>query len=155
MAHTLKGELAGGGLKIAIVVSRFNAFVTERLLSGALDTLSRHGVSDEDISVAWAPGAFELPLVARKFATSGSDAVICLGALIRGNTPHFDYISSCASSGISRVSLETGIPVIFGVLTCDTVEQAIDRAGAKAGNKGSDAAVAAIEMANLLRAIGE
>lgn len=153
MARTWEGKLTGDGLKIAIAVSRFNAFITEKLLSGALDTLKRHGVSEEDIAVAWTPGAFELPLVARTLARGGSDAVICLGALIRGGTPHFDYICSAASSGIASASLETGVPVIFGVLTCDTTEQALERAGVKAGNKGADAAVAAIEMANLMRAI--
>ncbi len=151
MPKVWEGKLTGDGLKIAIVVSRFNTFITEKLLEGALDTLRRHGVADGDVAVAWVPGAFELPLVAKKLASSGFDAVVCLGALIRGSTPHFDYISSTTASAIAAAGMDSGVPVIFGVLTCETIEQAIERAGTKAGNKGSDAAMAAIEMANLLQ----
>lgn len=155
MAKIFQGNLIGTGLKIGIVNSRFNEFITSKLLSGALDALSRHGVNDEDIEVAWVPGAFEIPLVADKMASSGKyDAVICLGAVIRGATPHFDYVAAEVSKGIANVSLKTGMPVIFGVITTDNIEQAIERAGTKVGNKGVDAAEAAIEMANLFRSIG-
>ena len=149
---TYEGKLIAEGLKFAIVVGRFNEFIGGKLLSGALDAFNRHGVEASDVEIAWVPGAFEMPLVAKKLAKSQKyDGVICLGAVIRGDTPHFDYVSSEVSKGVASVSLETEIPVIFGVLTTDTLEQAIDRAGAKSGNKGSEAAVTAIEMANLLR----
>jgi 6,7-dimethyl-8-ribityllumazine synthase len=147
-----EGKLVAEGLKFGIIVGRFNEFIGGKLLTGALDGLKRHGVEENDIEIAWVPGAFEIPLTAKKMAKSQKyDAVICLGAVIRGATPHFDYVSNEVSKGIASVSLETEIPVIFGVLTTDTIEQAIERAGTKAGNKGYDAAVTAIEMANLLR----
>ena len=147
-----EGKLVAEGLKIGIIVGRFNEFIGGKLLSGALDSLKRHGVEESEIEIAWVPGAFEIPLVAKKMAKSKKyDAVICLGAVIRGSTPHFDYVSSEVTKGIASVSLETEVPVIFGVLTTDTIEQAIERAGTKAGNKGYDAAVTAIEMANLLK----
>ena len=150
----LEGKLLAEGLKVAIVVARFNEFITNKLLSGAEDTLIRHGCKDTDITVVWVPGAFEIPLTAKKMVkTQKYDAVICLGAVIRGSTPHFDYVSSEVTKGVASVSLETEVPVIFGVLTTDTIEQAIERAGTKAGNKGYDAAVTAIEMANLLKQI--
>jgi len=148
------GKLLGEGLKFAVVVSRFNDFITSKLLEGAQDTLSRHGVRDEDIDIAWTPGSFEIPLIAKKMAESGRyDAVVCLGAVIRGGTPHFDYIAAEVSKGIAKVGLDTGLPVILGVVTADTLEQAIERAGTKAGNYGSQAALHAIEMANLGKAI--
>ena len=148
------GKLLGEGLKFGVVVSRFNDFITGKLLEGAQDALSRHGVKEEDIDIAWAPGSFEIPLVAKKMAESGRyDAVICLGAVIRGGTPHFDYIAAEVSKGIAKVGLDTGLPVILGVITADTLEQAIERAGTKSGNYGSQAAVHAIEMANLGKAI--
>lgn len=148
---TYEGKLIAKGLKFAIVVGRFNEFIGSKLLSGAIDTFKRHGVEEKDTHIVWVPGAFEIPLVAKKIAKSKKyDGVICLGAVIRGATPHFDYVSSEVSKGIAHVSLETEVPVIFGVLTTDTIEQAIERAGTKAGNKGSEAAVTAIEMANLL-----
>ena len=154
MAKVYQGNLIGTGLKIGIVASRFNEFITSKLLGGALDTLSRHGVKDEDMEIVWVPGSFEVPLAAQKMASSGKyDAVICLGAVIRGSTPHFDYVAAEVSKGIATVSLKTGLPVIFGVITTDNIEQAIERAGTKSGNKGADAAVSAIEMANLLKAI--
>ena len=138
--------------KVAIVVGRFNEFIGSKLLEGAKDALVRHGASEDDITVAWVPGAFEIPLVAKKLASSNNyDAVICLGAVIRGATPHFDVVASEVSKGVANVSLETGVPVIFGVLTTDTIEQAIERAGTKAGNKGFEAGVTAIEMINLLK----
>ena len=138
--------------RVAIVVGRFNEFIGSKLLEGAKDALIRHGASEEDITVAWVPGAFEIPLVAKKLASSNNyDAVICLGAVIRGATPHFDVVASEVSKGVANVSLETGVPVIFGVLTTDTIEQAIERAGTKAGNKGFEAGVTAIEMINLLK----
>ena len=149
---TFEGKLIGRDLKIAIVVSRFNEFITSKLLSGALDTLKRHEVADENISVAWVPGAFEIPLIAKKLAsTKNFDAVICLGAVIRGSTTHYDYVCNEVSKGIAQVSLQTEIPTIFGIVTTENIQQAVERAGTKAGNKGSDAAVSAIEMANLLR----
>lgn len=152
MGNTFQGELHGAGLRIAVVVSRFNEVVTSRLLAGARSALERHGVHEDDVDVAWAPGAFELPIVARKLAEGHRyDAVVCLGAVIRGETPHFEYVAREAARGIADVSRDTGVPAIFGVLTTDTLEQALDRAGGKAGNKGHDAAVNAIEMANLLR----
>ena len=152
MSTTYEGKLLGEGLRFGIVASRFNELIVSRLLSGALDALQRHGVSEDEIETAWVPGGFELPLVAKKMAESGKyDAVICLGAIIRGATPHFEYVAAEASKGIAQVSLATGLQVIYGVITADTIEQAVERAGTKAGNKGSDAAMSAIEMANLLR----
>ncbi len=152
MTRTFSGRMDGTGLRVGIVVARFNEFVTRPLLDGTLDTLRRHGVADGDIDVAWVPGSFEIPLVARRMAAGGRyDAVICLGAVIRGQTPHFEYVAANMASGIARAGYESGVPVIFGVLTTNTVEEAVDRAGAKAGNKGRDAALAAIEMADLLR----
>ncbi len=149
-----EGALLGTGLRFGVVVSRFNEFISRKLLDGALDALSRHGVAPEDIEVAWVPGAFEIPLVARRMAASGGyHAVICLGAVIRGATPHFEYVAAEVTKGIAQVGLETGVPVLFGVLTTDSIEQAIERAGTKGGNKGFDAALAAIEMANLLRSL--
>ncbi len=152
MGKTFEGMLSGQGLKFAIVVARFNELVTERLLEGARDALRRHGVADDAVDVARVPGAFEIPLVAKTLAQKGRyDAVICLGTVIRGATPHFDYVASNVASGIAQAALETKIPILFGVLTTDTIEQAVERAGTKAGNKGFDTAVAAIEMANLMR----
>lgn len=149
---TYEGKLIGQGLRFGIITGRFNEFISGKLLSGALDTLIRHGVGENCIEAAWVPGAFEIPLAAQKMTASGKfDAVICLGAVIRGSTPHFDYVASEVSKGIAKVSMDSGIPVIFGVLTTDTIEQAIERAGTKAGNKGSEAAVTAIEMANLMK----
>lgn len=154
MGKRYVGKLLGEGLKFGITVSRFNDFITGKLLEGAQDTLSRHGVKDEDVDVAWTPGSFEIPLIARKMAESGRyDAVICLGAVIRGGTPHFDYIAAEVSKGIAKVGLDTGLPVILGVITADTLEQAVERAGTKAGNYGSQAALHAIEMANLSKSI--
>lgn len=147
-----EGKLIAQGLKFGIIVGRFNEFISSKLLSGALDGLKRHGVNEGDIEVTWVPGSFEIPLIAKKMAKSKKyDAVICLGAVIRGATPHFDYVASEVSKGIAKVSLDTEIPVIFGVLTTDTIEQAIERSGTKAGNKGYEAALTAIEMANLLK----
>lgn len=150
----LEGNLIAQGLKIGIVAGRFNEFIGSKLLSGAIDTLKRHGMDEDAISVAWVPGAFEIPLIAKKMAKSGKyDAVICLGAVIRGATAHFEYVSAEVSKGITSVGLDSEIPVIFGVLTVDSIEQAIERAGTKAGNKGSEAAAAAIEMVNLIKEI--
>lgn len=149
---THEGKLVGTGMKVGIIVGRFNGFISTKLLEGAMDALIRHGVLEEDVMTAWSPGAFEIPLIAKKMAKSKKyDAIVCLGAVIRGATAHFDYVAGEVSKGIAHVSLETEVPVIFGVLTTDTLEQAIERAGTKAGNKGFDAAMAAIEMANLLR----
>jgi 6,7-dimethyl-8-ribityllumazine synthase len=148
-----EGKLEGKGLKIAIVVSRFNSFITEQLLAGALDCLKRNGVNDNDITVVKVPGAYEIPVICKKLAVKDYDAIIALGTVIRGNTPHFDYVASEVAKGVAQVGLETGKPVIFGVLTTDTIEQAIERAGTKAGNKGFDAAQSAIEMANLFKEI--
>lgn len=154
MNKTFEGNLVGTGLKIGIVVGRFNEFITSKLLGGALDALKRHGVEESSVDVAWVPGAFEIPLIAQKLAKSGKyDAVITLGTVIRGSTPHFDYVCNEAAKGVSSTALNSGIPVIFGVLTTDTIEQAIERAGTKAGNKGWDAATSAIEMANLVKNI--
>ncbi len=148
-----EGNLIAIGLKFGIITGRFNEFISSKLLGGAIDGLVRHGADESDIEVAWVPGAFEIPLLAQKMASSKKfDAVICVGAVIRGSTPHFDYVANEVSKGIAKVSLDTNIPVIFGVLTTDTIEQAIERAGTKAGNKGYDSAVTAIEMVNLLRA---
>jgi len=152
MGETFKGELQGAGLHFAVVVARFNEDVTARLLSGARTAFERHGVRDDDVDVAWVPGAFELPITARKLAESHRyDAIVCLGAVIRGETPHFEFISEEAANGIGRVAQDTGVPAVFGVITPNNVEQALDRAGGKIGNKGYDAAVSAIEMANLMR----
>ena len=154
MNKQFEGMLLGKGLKFGLVVSRFNEFITRKLLEGAEDALLRHGVDKNDVETAWVPGSFEIPLIAKKLAqTKRDDAVICLGAVIRGGTPHFDYIAAEVTKGIANVSLDTGLPVICGVITADTLEQAIERAGTKAGNKGFDAAVNAIEMANLLKSI--
>ena len=148
---TFEGNLVAQDMKVGIVVARFNEFITSRLLGGALDGLKRRGVEEEHIHTAWVPGAFEIPLIASKMAKSGNyDAVICLGAVIRGSTSHYDYVCNEVSKGIAAVSLETGIPVMFGVVTTENIEQAIERAGTKAGNKGADAAMAALEMASLL-----
>ena len=154
MATEYQGKLIGQGLKFGIVVSRFNEFISARLLEGAKDGLLRHGVAENDIDVARVPGAFEIPLAASKMAQGGKyNAIICLGAVIRGATPHFDYIASAVSKGVARVGLDTGLPVIYGVITADNLEQAIERAGTKEGNTGFKAAMSAIEMANLIRAL--
>ncbi|HEX9976769.1 MAG TPA: 6,7-dimethyl-8-ribityllumazine synthase [Dehalococcoidales bacterium] len=155
MGKLFEGALLGKGLKFGVVVSRFNEFITKKLLDGAQDALHRHGVSPADIDIAWVPGSFEIPLVAKKLAqTNKYDAIICLGAVIRGATPHFEYIAAEVAKGVARVSLEAGLPVSFGIITADTLEQAIERAGTKAGNKGFDAATDAIEMVNLLKGLG-
>ncbi len=151
MVKTIEGQLIAKGKKFAIVISRFNDFISKRLLEGAVDTLIRHGAKESEIESVWVPGSFEIPLIANKLARSKKyDAVICLGTVIRGSTPHFEYVASEAAKGVAKVSLDTGIPVIFGVITAENLEQAIERAGTKDGNKGRDAAVSAIEMANLL-----
>jgi 6,7-dimethyl-8-ribityllumazine synthase len=150
-----EGNLIGSGLKVGIVVSRFNELLTTRLLGGAKDALKRHGVAEDDVDVAYVPGAFEIPLVAQKLAASGRyDAVVALGVVIRGATPHFEYVAAEVSKGIANVSLASGVPISFGVVTADSIEQAVERAGTKQGNKGWDAASAAIEMANLMKAMG-
>lgn len=155
MSRIYEGKLIGEGLHIGVVASRFNELIVKKLVEGAKDALTRHGVADEDIELAWVPGAFEIPLVAQTMAESKKyDALICLGAVIRGATPHFEYVAAEAAKGIAQVALKTGIPVTFGVLTTDNLEQALERAGTKAGNKGWDAALSAIEMANLLRELG-
>ena len=152
MMRTLEGKLVAEDMKVGIVAARFNEFITNKLLGGALDGLTRHDVREEDIEVAWVPGAFEVPLIAARMAKSGNyDAVICLGAVIRGSTSHYDYVCNEVSKGIASVSLETGVPVLFGVLTTENIEQAIERAGTKAGNKGYDCALSAVEMVNLIR----
>jgi len=154
VAKAVEGKLIAKGKTFGLVVSRFNEFISSKLLEGAIDALRRHGVKDDEMTVAWVPGSFEIPYAANKMAKSGKyDAVICLGAVIRGATPHFDYISAEVSKGIATTALSTGVPTIFGVITCDTIEQAIERAGTKAGNKGFDAAMAAIEMVNLFEQI--
>jgi len=154
MNKCFEGKLLGEGLKFGLVISRFNEFITKRLLDGAQDALLRHGVNQDDIEIAWVPGSFEIPLVAKKLAqTKRFDAVICLGAVIHGATPHFEYIAAEVAKGIAKVGLDTGLPVIYGVLTTDTLEQAIERAGTKEGNEGFKAVVKAIEMANLLKGI--
>jgi len=154
MSKTYEGNLIGKGLKFGIIVSRFNEFFSSKLLDGAKDALIRHGVAETDVEVAWTPGSFEIPLIAQKMAESKKyDAVICLGAVIRGGTPHFDYIAAEVAKGVANVGLKTGVPVIFGVITTDTLEQAIERSGTKDGNKGFDAATSAIEMANLVKGL--
>jgi len=154
MSKKYEGMLLGKGLKFGVVISRFNEFFSKKLLEGAQDALIRHGVVEEDIELAWTPGSFEIPLIAQKMAqTKKYDAVICLGAVIRGNTPHFEHIAAEVTKGIAHVNLDTGVPVIYGVITTDTIEQAIERSGTKVGNKGFDAAVSAIEMANLVKSI--
>ena len=156
MGKTFEGSLLGQGLKVAVVVSRFNELITSKLVGGCRDGLERHGDSADDIDLAWVPGSWEIALVADKLAASGRyDAVICLGAIIRGGTPHFDYVAAETSKGVAQAGLKSGIPVVFGVLTTNTIDEAIERAGTKMGNKGFDAAVSAIEMANLLRNIAE
>ena len=155
MNKHFEGSLLGKGLRFGLVISRFNEFITKKLLEGAQDALRRHGVNEADIDIAWVPGSFEIPLVAKKLAQSKKyDAVICLSAVVRGGTPHFEYIAAEVTKGIAKVGLETGLPVIYGVITADTLEQAIERAGTKMGNKGFQAAEDAIEMANLLKGIG-
>ncbi len=154
MSKPIEGMLVGKGLKFGLVVSRFNEFITQKLVDGAQDALIRHGVAQADIDVAWVPGSFEIPLIAKKLAlTKRYDAVICLGAVVRGGTPHFDYISAEVTKGVAMVGLEVGLPVIYGVITADSLEQAIGRAGTKEGNQGFKAAVSAIEMANLVKGI--
>ncbi|CAM3493683.1 6,7-dimethyl-8-ribityllumazine synthase [Cytobacillus oceanisediminis] len=156
MKKVIEGHLVGTGLKMAIVVSRFNEFITGKLLSGAEDALKRHGVNEEDVTVVWVPGAFEIPLAAKKLSESGKyDAVITLGTVIRGATPHFDYVSGEVAKGVASTAMQSGVPVIFGVLTTDTIEQAIERAGTKAGNKGWEAAAGAIEMGNLYKQLSQ
>ncbi|ADK85740.1 6,7-dimethyl-8-ribityllumazine synthase [Desulfarculus baarsii DSM 2075] len=152
MAKVLEGVLKADGMRMGVIVGRFNEFIGGKLVEGALDCLRRHGCADDDVTIAWVPGAFEIPLAAQRMAASNKyDAVIALGAVIRGSTPHFDYVAAEVSKGVAHVALDSGVPVIFGVLTTDTIEQAIERAGTKAGNKGADAALAAIEMVDLLR----
>jgi 6,7-dimethyl-8-ribityllumazine synthase len=156
MAKVFEGKLLGAGLKFGVVIARFNEFIGDKLLDGARDAFARHGVELENIDVAWTPGSFEVPLIAQKLAKKGGyDAIICLGAIIRGGTPHFEYVASELSKGIARVALDAGIPVINGVITAESLEQAIERAGTKMGNKGFDAAVAAIEMANLVKSLSQ
>jgi len=152
MVKVIEGKLLAKGMSFGLVASRFNDFMTKELVGGCIDTLVRHGVEDKDITVTWVPGAFEIPLVAQKMANAKTyDALICLGTIIRGATPHFDYISAEVTKGIAKVSLDSGVPVIFGVITADSIEQAIERAGSKDGNKGKDAALSAVEMVNLSR----
>ena len=149
-----EGDLIGSGLKVGIVVSRFNELLSNRLLSGAQDALARHGVEETDVDVAWVPGSFEIPLVAKRLAGSGRyDAVVALGVVIRGGTPHFEYVASEVSKGVARAAIDSGVPVSFGIVTADTIEQAVERAGTKQGNKGWDAALSALEMANLLKQV--
>ncbi len=154
MARVIEGMVTGRGLKFAIVVARFNEFITGKLLTGALDTLQRHETKDKDIDVVWVPGAFEIPLVAKKLVDSGKyNAVICLGAVIRGSTTHYDYVCNEVAKGVAQIGLQTGVPTIFGVVTTENIEQAIERAGTKVGNKGADAAMSAMEMASVLKNI--
>ncbi|SMB92857.1 6,7-dimethyl-8-ribityllumazine synthase [Desulfonispora thiosulfatigenes DSM 11270] len=153
MFKIVEGNLLAEGLKVGIVVARFNEFISSKLLSGAVDGFKRHGVEEENITVAWVPGAYEIPLIAQKMAAKDFDAIVCLGAVIRGATSHYDYVCAEVSKGIAQVGLQSGKPIIFGVLTTDTIEQAIERAGTKSGNKGFEAAMSAIEMANLVRSI--
>jgi 6,7-dimethyl-8-ribityllumazine synthase len=155
MANIIEGNITAEGLRFAIVASRFNEFITSKLLEGALDMLRRHGAAEDAVDAAWVPGAFEIPLAAKKLAASGKyDAVICVGAVIRGATSHYDYVCNEVSKGVAQAGLSTGVPVIFGVVTTENIEQAVERAGTKAGNKGADGAMAAMEMANLLKKIG-
>jgi 6,7-dimethyl-8-ribityllumazine synthase len=154
MPNILEGQVTADGIRVAIVAARFNEFITSKLVGGAVDTLVRHGADDGAIDVAWVPGAFEIPVLAQRLAASGKyDAVLCLGAVIRGATPHFDYVAAEVTKGVGQVGLTSGIPVLFGVLTTDTIEQAIERAGSKAGNKGADAAMAAMEMISLIKSL--
>jgi 6,7-dimethyl-8-ribityllumazine synthase len=154
--RTFEGVLSGEGFSFAIVVSRFNDFIGSKLLSGARDCLTRHGVSESAVDVAWVPGAMEIPIIAKRLANAGAyDAVICLGAVIRGSTPHFDYVAGEVAKGVAMVQLDSGVPVIFGVLTTENIEQAVERAGTKGGNKGWDAALSALEMANLVRGLDQ
>lgn len=156
MTRVVEGAFQGGGRRFAIVAGRFNEAVVRRLVDGCLDGLRRHGVADDAITLVWVPGSFEIPAVARRLAANGgADAVICLGAVIRGSTPHFDHIAAAAARGIAQAAYDTGVPVIFGVLTCDTIEQALERSGSKAGNKGFDAAMSALEMAGVMKALDE
>jgi 6,7-dimethyl-8-ribityllumazine synthase len=156
MSKPIEGMLLGKGLKFGLVVSRFNDFITKKLVEGAEDALLRHGVNQEDIDVAWVPGSFEIPLVAKKLAqTKRYDSIICLGAVIRGGTPHFEYVAAEVTKGVAKVGLEAGLPVIYGVITADTLEQAIERAGTKEGNEGFKAAASAIEMANLVKSVAK
>ena len=151
---TIEGQLSAQGLRVGIVVARFNEFINSKLLAGALDALKRHGADEDAVDVAWVPGAFEIPMIAQKMAESKKyDAIICLGTVIRGSTSHYDYVCAVVSKGVAHVGLASGVPTMFGVLTTDTIEQAIERSGTKAGNKGFDAAMAAMEMANLIKAI--
>jgi len=155
MSKHFEGKLLGEGLRFGLVISRFNEFINKKLLEGAQDALLRHGVREEDIDIAWTPGSFEIPLIAKKLAqTKKYDAIICLATIVRGGTPHFQYISAEVTKGVAHVGLETGLPVIYGVITADTLEQAIERAGTKAGNRGFSAAMSAIEMANLIKSVG-
>ena len=155
MANIIEGNITAEGLRFAIVASRFNEFITAKLLDGALDMLRRHGAAEDTVDVVWVPGAFEIPLASKKLAASGKyDAVICVGAVIRGATSHYDYVCSEVSKGVAQAGLSTGVPVIFGIVTTENIEQAVERAGTKAGNKGADGAMAAMEMANLLKKIG-
>ncbi len=154
MARTIQGTLDAKGCRFALVISRFNSFIGERLLTGALDALARNGASTDDITVVWVPGSFEIPLAAKKLALSKNyDAVICLGALLRGATPHFDHLASAVTKELAEISLESGVPVVHGILTCDTMEQAVERAGLKSGNRGFDAAMTAIEMVQVVKQI--
>ncbi|MTI58967.1 MAG: 6,7-dimethyl-8-ribityllumazine synthase [Firmicutes bacterium] len=154
MTVTYEGKLTGEDIKVGIIVGRFNEFISQKLLAGAVDGLKRHGVKGDNINIAWVPGSFEIPLAAQKMANSGKyDGIICLGAVIRGETPHFEYVSAEVAKGVAKIGLDTNIPVIFGVLTTETIEQAISRAGTKSGNKGFDAAMSLIEMVNLLKEI--
>ncbi len=155
MAKIYEGKLLAEGLKFGLVVARFNEFITGKLLTGCIDALTRHGADEDNIDIVWVPGAFEIPLAAQKLAAKNYDAVICLGAVIRGATPHFEYVAAEVTKGVAQVTLQSAKPVVYGVITADTIEQAIERAGTKAGNKGWDAAVTAIEMANLLKEINQ
>jgi len=155
MSRVFEGRLSGQGKRFGIVVSRFNEFVSIRLLEGAMDCLRRHGASDDDITVAWVPGAFDIPVLAKRMGDSGTyDAIVCLGTVIRGDTPHFDYVAAEAAKGVAYAAMQTGVPTVFGIVTADTLEQAIDRAGAKAGNRGWDAAQSALELADLYSQMG-
>ncbi len=155
MSRVYEGHITGKGRKIGIVVSRFNEFISGRLLEGAMDCLRRHGVDDDEISIAWVPGAFDIPAVAKRMGDSGAyDGVVCLGAVIRGATPHFDYVAAEVAKGVAQAGMQSGVPTVFGVITADTLEQAIERAGSKAGNRGYDAALAALELADLYARMG-